>query len=98
MANITIKGDPRMGAAIAEGANAVALRETKAENDHLRAVNGVRALADEKRWNKTRKKLARKYTVKPAGRARGAILLVWALSWMVVFECFRRLQAINREM
>jgi hypothetical protein len=87
-----------MGAAIAEGANAVALREVKAENDHLKAVNGVRALADEKRWNKTRKKLARKYTVKPAGRARGAILLVWALSWMVVFECFRRLQAINREM
>lgn len=97
MANITIKGDPRMSAAIAEGANAVALREAKAENEKLRAVNGVRAIADEKRWNKMRRKWERKYTVKPTGRAREAILLVWALSWMVVFECFKRLQAINRE-
>lgn len=98
MANITIKGDTRMGAAIAEGANAVALRAAEAENEHLKAREGVRALADEKRWNKTRKRLARKYGTQPIGRTRGAILLVWALSWMVIFECFRRLQAINREL
>lgn len=96
---ITIKtADPHMAAGIAEGAATVALRTMERENRQLKAREGVRARADEKRWNKTRRKLARKYTVKPAGRARGAILLVWALSWLVVFECFRRLQAINREL
>ena len=73
------------------------LEIVKAECERLKAVNGVRAIADEKRWNKTRKKLARKYTVRPVTPARGAFLLVWALSWLVILECFRRLQAINRE-
>ena len=89
--------DPRFRLGLSEGANATALRAVEAENRQLKAREGVRRQGDAKRWQRTQRRLARKYTVKPVGRARGAILLVWALSWMVVFECFRRLQAINRE-
>ena len=76
--------DPRMAAAIAEGASVVELRALKAENEKLHAKDGVRAIADEKRWQRTSKRLARKYSVKPVGRARGAILGVWALVWTVL--------------
>lgn len=85
MASIEIKtSDPRMAAGIAEGAATVALREVEAENRHLKAVDGVRRQGDAKRWQRTQRRLARKYTVKPVGRARGAILGVWALVWTVL--------------
>ena len=82
---ITIKtSDPRMAAGIAEGAATVALRTMEAENRRLKAVDGVRRQGDEKRWQRTQRRLARKYTVKPVGRARGAILGAWALVWTVL--------------
>ena len=82
---ITIKtADPRMAAGIAEGAATVALREVEAENRHLKAVDGVRRQGDDRRWQRTQRRLARKYTVKPVGRARGAILGAWALVWTVL--------------
>lgn len=82
---ITIKtADPHMAAGIAEGAATVALRTMERENRQLKAREGVRARADEKRWQRTQKRLARKYTVKPVGRARGAILGAWALVWTVL--------------
>ena len=82
---VTIKtADPHMAAGIAEGAATVALRTMERENRQLKAREGVRARADEKRWQRTKKRLARKYTVKPLGRARGAILGVWALVWTVL--------------
>ena len=82
---ITIKtADPHMAAGIAEGAATVALRTMERENRQLKAREGVRARADEKRWQRTQKRLARKYTVKPVGRARGAVLGAWALVWTVL--------------
>ena len=82
---VTIKtADPHMAAGIAEGAATVALRTMERENRQLKAREGVRARADEKRWQRTKKRLARKYTVKPVGRARGAILGAWALVWTVL--------------
>ena len=85
MASIEIKtADPRMAAGIAEGAATVALRTMERENRQLKAREGVRARADEKRWQRTQRRLARKYTVKPVGRARGAILGAWALVWSVL--------------
>lgn len=82
---VTIKtADPHMAAGIAEGAATVALRTMERENRQLKAREGVRARADEKRWHRTQKRLARKYTVKPVGRARGAILGAWALVWTVL--------------
>lgn len=85
MATVEIKtADPRMAAGIAEGAATVALRTMEAENRRLKAVDGVRRQGDEKRWQRTQRRLARKYTVKPVGRARGAILGAWALVWTVL--------------
>lgn len=83
--SVTIKtADPHMAAGIAEGAATVALRTMEAENRRLKAVDGVRRQGDDRRWQRTQKRLARKYTVKPVGRARGAILGAWALVWTVL--------------
>lgn len=95
--NAIIKGDPSWGAAIADGVNAVQLRAVQAELNKLQAVEGVRAEADKKRWERTRRRLARKYSVKPVGRARGAILGAWALLWTGIFGAFAYLRAWNRE-
>lgn len=95
--NAIIKGDPSWGAAIADGVNAVQLRAVQAELNKLQAVEGVRAEADKKRWERTRRKLARKYSTKPVGRARGAILGVWGLLWTVIFGWYAKLSAWNRE-
>ena len=85
MATVQIKtADPRMAAGIAEGAATVALRTMEAENRRLKAVDGVRRQGDDRRWQRTQRRLARKYTVKPVGRARGAILGAWALVWSVL--------------
>ena len=98
MANIEIRtSDPRMAAGIAEGANAVALQALRSEYDKLRAVNGVRRQADEKRWKRTQRRLARKYSVKPVGRVEGAILGAWALLWLGIDGAYRYLSAWNRE-
>lgn len=95
--NAIIKGDPSWGAAIADGVNAVQLRAVQAELNKLQAVEGVRAEADKKRWERTRRRLARKYSVKPVGRARGAILGLWGLLWTGIFGAFAYLQEWNRE-
>lgn len=95
--NAIIKGDPSWGAAIADGVNAVQLRAVQAELNKLQAVEGVRAEADKKRWERTQRKLARKYSTKPVGRARGAILGVWGLLWTVIFGWYAKLSAWNRE-
>ena len=95
--NAIIKGDPSWGAAIADGVNAVQLRAVQAELNKLQAREGVRTEADKKRWERTRRRLARKYTVKPVGRARGAVLGAWALLWTGIFGAFAYLRAWNRE-
>lgn len=96
--------DPRMAAAIAEGASVVELRAVKAENEKLHAENeklhakdGVRAIADEKRWQRTRKRLARKYCTPPMNPLRGAILAVWAMLWLGIYNAYDRLSAWNRK-
>ena len=86
MPTITIKGDPTMGAAIAEGAATVELRTVKAEYAKLQAKDAVRSEADKKRWERTKRRLARKYSTRPVGRARGAILGVWGLLWLEIAE------------
>lgn len=98
MANIEIRtNNPQMALAISEGANAVELKAVRAECARLQAVNGVRAVGDQKRWYKTRKILARKYTVKPVGRARGAILGVYGLFLLGVHGWYEYFRDWNRE-
>ena len=89
--------DPRMAAAIAEGASVVELRAVKAENEKLHAKDGVRAIADEKRWQRTRKRLARKYYTPPMNPVRGAILTVWAMLWLGIFNIYDQLSAWTRK-
>jgi len=97
MASIEIKtSDPRMAAGIAEGAATVALRTVEAENRQLKAVDGVRREADARRWERTRRRLARKYSVKPIGKARGAILGVWGLLWLDIAEWVEYFKRWNR--
>ena len=96
MATINIKGDPRMAAAIAEGANAVALRDLQERYDKLQARYGVRLYGDDKRWERTRRRLARKYRIEPVGRVKGAILGVWGLCILGVDAAYKRLAAWNR--
>lgn len=76
--------DPRFAVGLTEGTNAIELRRVSAENERLKAREGVRRQGDDRRWQRTQRRLARKYSVKPVGRARGAILGAWALVWSVL--------------
>lgn len=98
MANITIKtNSPGMALGLTEGAATVELRAVKAENEKLHAKDAVRAIADEKRWQRTRKRLARKYYTPPMNPVREAILTAWAMLWLGIFNAYDRLSAWNRE-
>lgn len=88
--------DPRFAMGLKEGANTVELKRVSAENERLKAREGVRRNADDKRWQRTQRRLARKYAVQPVGRARGAILGVWALAWMSIFDWVHYFQNWNR--
>lgn len=97
MSNITIKtADPQIAEAIAEGAATVELRTVREELGKMKARDGVRTEADKKRWKRTRRRLARKYTIRPVGRLRGAILGVWGLLWLEVDEWRKYFEEINR--
>ena len=98
MANVKITtNDPRFAAGLEEGVNTVELQRVSAENERLKAREGVRREADDKRWIKTKRRLARKYSVKPVGRARGAILGAWGLLWTEIYGIYNYFSAINRE-
>jgi len=97
MANITIKtNSPGMALGLTEGAATVELRAVKAENEKLHAKDAVRAIADEKRWQRTRKRLARKYYTPPMNPVRGAILTAWAMLWLGIYNAFDFLKDWNR--
>jgi hypothetical protein len=97
MPNITIKtNNPGMALGLTEGANAVELRAVKAQYAHLKAVDAVRREGDERRWQRTRRRLARKYSTKPVGRARGAILGLWGLLWAVIYGAYDYMSEWNR--
>lgn len=98
MATIQIKSnDPRTALAIAEGANAVELKTVKAQCARLQAINGVRSYGDSIRLETACKALAIKYSTKPVGRARRAILGVWALFWLWVYGWYEYFSDWNRE-
>lgn len=75
MASIEIRTvDPVVAAAIAEGANAVALRELQSRYERLQARYGVRLYGDDIRWEKTKRRLARKYRIEPVGKVKAMLL------------------------
>ena len=94
---MTIKtADPRVAGAITEGVSTVQLRAVQQEYHRLQALDGVRRNGDAIRWERTRRRLARKYTTRPIGRLRGAILGVWGLLWLEVDEWRQYFERINR--
>ena len=89
--------DPRFAVGLSEGTNAIELQRVSAENERLKAREGIRAEADARRWKRTQRRLARKYSVKPVGRAGGAILGVWGLLWLTVADVYNWMAKWNRE-
>jgi hypothetical protein len=97
MANITIKtADPQMAEAIAEGAATVELRTVREELGKMKAREGVRAEGDNRRWERQRRRLAKKYSTEPVGRVRGALLGVWGLLWYGIYAAYDYMSAWNR--
>lgn len=90
-------GDGSLAGAIVEGITARELETVRAENERLNALHGVRCEGDRKRWERTKRRLARKYSVKPVGRVRGAILGLWGLLWYKVDGAVKYMQRWNRE-
>lgn len=93
---IRTAGDAQIATALAEGMNAVELQRVRRECAKLQAQVGVRRYCDDMRWERTKRRLARKYAVKPVGRVRGAILGVWGLLWLGVDEASNYLREWNR--
>lgn len=96
-------GNVEMAAPIAEALgksviplNTREMEAVMAENRRLNAINGVRAEGDDKRWERTRRRLARKYAIKTHGRAYTLALLAWAMIWMEIVEWYRYYAAWNR--
>lgn len=90
---IKTMGDVEMAAPIAEALgksviplNTREMEAVMAENRRLNAINGVRAEGDDKRWERTRRRLARKYAIKTHGRAYTLALLAWAMTWAWIFD------------
>lgn len=94
---VVIYGDRRIGGAIREGITSAELDMVRAENRRLNAINGVRAEGDDKRWERTRRRLARKYRIKTHGRAYTLALLAWALTWAWIFDTAEYLSGSARE-
>ena len=97
-------GNTDMGAPIADALTRVipmedseALAAMKAENEQLKARDGVRRDGDDKRWEETRARLAAEYGVKRHGAAYQRLLLGWAMLWLGILDWFRFFQTWNRE-
>lgn len=94
---LVIYGDRRIGGAIADGMAVRELAQVRSEIRRLNAVNGVRAEGDARRWERTKRRLARKYTTAPVGKVHGAILGAWALVWLTALGWIEYFQRWNRE-
>ena len=100
---IRIYGDAGMGEemanVLAEPIRTKELEEAHAEVERLKgceAENGVRKRRDAKYFKSKIRKANRKYKVKPPCKAVQAVLLAWAMTWLVILECYNRLSAWNR--
>ena len=73
------------------------LAAVRAENDTLKAAQGVRKYADDQAWDEIKADMDATYRVKTHGVVYHKIILAWALVWLTFCECVRRLQRWNRE-
>lgn len=96
-------GDPQIAGAIVEGMtrrviplDSDELAAVKLEVVRLRAIQGLRAYGDSRRFERSRRELAEKYSVRPVSRAGGAVLAVWGLLWLGIYTAYDHLSAWNR--
>lgn len=94
---LVIYGDSQIGGAIADGLTARELALVRSELRQMQALDGVRRYGDSRRWSDVQTELADKYSTRPTGRVRGAILAAWALLWTAIYAEYARLSAWNRE-
>lgn len=62
------------------------LAEIKAEKARQDAREGVREYAESVAWQEEREELAVKYAVRTPGPVRGALLTVWAMLWLGLYN------------
>lgn len=96
-------GDPQIAGAIVEGMTrrVIPLDQTeliavKMEVAKLRAESELRAYGDSRRFERTKRELARKYSTKPQNRVTAAILVIWATLWLGIYTAYDYLSAWNR--
>ena len=100
---IRTMGDPQICGAIVEGMTrrVIPLDESeltavKLEVARLRAQSELRAYGDSRRFKRARRELARKYYTPPMNPVRVAILAVWGVVWLGIFNAYDYLAAWNR--
>lgn len=94
-------GDPQVCSAVAEGMTRrvipldhAELTAVRQEVARLRAQNDIRAYGDSQRFERARRELARKYQPKPMNPVKGAILSVWGMLWLGIFNVCDFLDAV----
>lgn len=97
-------GDLGVCAAIVDGmhtamvvADNTELAEMRAEVEHLRNVNGLRAYGDSRRFARAQQDMADRYTALPANPVIGAFLGVWALLWLAIYAFCDYARAMTAE-
>ena len=94
---IRAHGNPEIAGAIADGMREAEMKLMRTQYARLEAVNGVRCEADDRRWEKTKKRLAKKYRVEKPGRAYEIVVGAWAMLWYGIYSMFDYLRKWNRE-
>ena len=96
-------GDPEIAGAIVDGMqrqvvplSADELAVVKAELAKLKATYGVMKPRDDRYWRDKVAALDARYSVKPTGKVRDALTLVWAILWMTIQEWLDYLAEWNR--
>ena len=100
---IRTAGDPEIAGAIVEGMTRRViplddgqLKAVKAELVRYKSRAELRAYGDEKRFRRTRRELAMKYSTRPVGRLRGAFLGVYGLLILCASEAHARMNRGRR--
>lgn len=97
-------GDPEVCSAIVDGmtrtiitTDQTELNEVKQEIARLKAESDLRSYGDSRRFQRAKRELARKYYTPPMNPVKGAILGVWAMLWLGIYNAYGYLSAWNRE-
>ena len=98
-----ICGDEAIAGAIVDGMtkNAIPLnaQELACVTEHynrLQMREEVRKYRMERDWGKVKRRMDRRYCVPQHNLVYEYALIAWALTWLFLIECYRRMSAWNR--